>query len=51
MTFCKAGEMIFEAIPGSIIQIYALLLAEEKSLGALISELQESSLLLSLVLA
>ncbi|GMH67690.1 hypothetical protein TrLO_g1957 [Triparma laevis f. longispina] len=30
MTFCKACEMVFEAIQASIVQTYALLLAKEK---------------------
>ncbi|GMH94227.1 hypothetical protein TL16_g12845 [Triparma laevis f. inornata] len=37
MTMCKGIETVFEAIPGSILQIYALILAEEKSADALIS--------------
>lgn len=37
MSVCKGVEMVFEAIPASIVQIYALLLAEEKKVGALIS--------------
>lgn len=37
MTFSKAIETNFEAIPASIVQIYALILALKKSMGALIS--------------
>ena len=37
MTFCKGIEMVFEAIPSSIVQMYALLSSKEKSLDALIS--------------
>ena len=37
MTCCKATETVFEAIPSSVVQIYALLSAREKSLDAVIS--------------
>ena len=37
MSLFKAYEVVFEAIPSSIVQIYALLSAKEKSLDALIS--------------
>ncbi|GMH64698.1 hypothetical protein TrST_g10111 [Triparma strigata] len=35
MIWCKATEMVFEAIPASIVQVYALVLAKEKRIGAL----------------
>ena len=37
MTLFKALEAVFEAMPSSVVQIYALLSAKEKSLDALIS--------------
>ena len=37
MTCCKGIEVVFEAVPATIIQAYAFLLASEKSTGALIS--------------
>ncbi|GMH92472.1 hypothetical protein TrST_g1906 [Triparma strigata] len=37
MTFCKGIEVVFEAIPSSVVQIFALILAEERNLGALLS--------------
>ena len=37
MTYCKCNETVFEAVPSSILQIYALLSAKEKSLDAVIS--------------
>ncbi|GMH93685.1 hypothetical protein TrVE_jg2061 [Triparma verrucosa] len=37
MTFGKSGEVVFEAVPGSIVQIYALILAPKISIGAVIS--------------
>ncbi|GMH91065.1 hypothetical protein TL16_g11949 [Triparma laevis f. inornata] len=37
MTYTKVIETVFEAIPASIVQIYALILAPKKSMGALIS--------------
>jgi len=37
MTLCKAIETVFEAVPSSAVQIYALLSAKEKSIDALIS--------------
>ena len=37
MTVCKFAEVIFQALPSSVLQIYALLLAEQKSVDALIS--------------
>lgn len=37
MTYCKGVEMVFEAVPASIVQIFAILLAEEKKVDALLS--------------
>ena len=37
MTYCKAIETVFEAIPSSILQIYALILAAERNLDAVVS--------------
>ena len=37
MSLFKGVEMVFEAIPSSVVQIYALLSAKERSLDALIS--------------
>ncbi|GMI13689.1 hypothetical protein TrLO_g3306 [Triparma laevis f. longispina] len=37
MTVCKCTEFVFEAVPSSVVQIFALLLAKEKKLDALIS--------------
>ncbi|GMI00185.1 hypothetical protein TrVE_jg8506 [Triparma verrucosa] len=37
MTWCKCIEMVLEAIPASIVQVYALLLAKEKRVDALVS--------------
>ena len=37
MTYCKIIEVVFEAMPSSILQIYALLLARERKLDALVS--------------
>ncbi|GMH86654.1 hypothetical protein TrST_g13924 [Triparma strigata] len=37
MTYCKVIELVFEAVPASIVQIYALLIAKEQKLDAIIS--------------
>ena len=37
MAYCKIAETVFEAVPSSIVQIYALLFAEEKGLDAMVS--------------
>ncbi|GMH78487.1 hypothetical protein TrST_g4778 [Triparma strigata] len=39
MSYCKGIEVVFEAIPSSVVQIYALLLAKEKGLDAVVSVL------------
>lgn len=43
MTLCKCIEAVFEAIPGLILQIYALLPADEKKLDALVSILMSAA--------
>ena len=37
MTYCKGTEMVFEAVPSSIVQIYAILQAKDKGVDALAS--------------
>ena len=37
MTVFKAGEVVFEAVPSSILQIYALLLKKDRGLDAVAS--------------
>ncbi|GMH47422.1 hypothetical protein TrVE_jg4853 [Triparma verrucosa] len=37
MSYCKITELVFEAVPAAIVQIYALLIAKEQKLDALIS--------------
>ncbi|GMH79500.1 hypothetical protein TL16_g08167 [Triparma laevis f. inornata] len=37
MTFCRCVEMIFEAVPASIVQIYALVVSKERKRRALFS--------------
>ncbi|GMH90820.1 hypothetical protein TrST_g3882 [Triparma strigata] len=37
MSYCKVVEVVFEAVPSTIIQIYALLLADKRGLDALAS--------------
>ena len=49
MTYFKCAEMIFEAIPASIVQMYALLLAEERKVDALISILVSINIRISLI--
>ncbi|GMH83489.1 hypothetical protein TL16_g09612 [Triparma laevis f. inornata] len=37
MTWCKCIEVVFEAVPSSILQMFALILASEKNTGAIFS--------------
>lgn len=37
MTFCKGIELVCESIPASVVQIYALIFAKDRKLGALAS--------------
>ncbi|GMH64861.1 hypothetical protein TL16_g04058 [Triparma laevis f. inornata] len=37
MSYCKGTEMVFEAVPSSIVQIYAILQAKDKGVDALAS--------------
>jgi hypothetical protein len=37
MSFCKSGEMVFEAIPGFVLQVVAVLTAKDVSTSAVVS--------------
>ena len=43
MTFGKCVEVVFEAIPSSIVQIYALLLKKDRGIDAVASILVSAS--------
>ncbi|GMI15536.1 hypothetical protein TrLO_g1345 [Triparma laevis f. longispina] len=43
MSICKTIEVVFEAVPATIVQIYALLLAEEQKFDSIISVLVSAS--------